>query len=154
LREVSRRQGITVGALARAVRLSQPTVSGILERLQRQQFVSRKPSPDDRRAMLVEVTEKGSKVLENDPSLLQDRFREELARIEEWERLWILSALERIAAMMDAEAIDAAPMLVTGPITAPAGSAATAQTASTNDVTNPSKRRQGGKREPRGQAGS
>jgi len=118
LREVSKRSGVTTSALARAVRLSQPTMSGILDRLERQGFVRRTQSSEDRRATSITVTGTGARVLANDPSLLQDRFRVQLARLEDWERYWLLAALERIAAMMDAEAIDAAPMLVTGPISA------------------------------------
>jgi predicted ATP-grasp superfamily ATP-dependent carboligase len=57
-------------------------------------------------------------VLEEAPSLLQERFREKLGRLEDWERHWLLAALERIASMMDAESIDAAPILETGQISA------------------------------------
>ena len=53
-------------------------------------------------------------MLKRAPSLLQDRFRSELSRLEEWERTQILALLQRLASMMDAEAIDAAPMLETG----------------------------------------
>jgi DNA-binding MarR family transcriptional regulator len=108
--------GSTIGSLARAVHLSQPTVSGILDRLERQQLVRRDRSESDRRSVKVTVTDKGRRLLRESPSLLQDRFRQELGRLEGWERYWLLSALQRIAAMMDAESIDAAPMLETGPI--------------------------------------
>lgn len=107
---------VAVGALARAVHLSQPTVSGILDRLEHRGLARRERSEQDRRSVVVRVTEEGEKVLRESPSLLQDRFREELSRLEGWERYWLLSALERIAAMMDAEAIKAAPVLEGGPI--------------------------------------
>jgi len=55
-------------------------------------------------------------VLDEAPSLLQEQFRDELARLEDWERHWMLAALERIASMMDAEGIDAAAILETGPV--------------------------------------
>jgi DNA-binding MarR family transcriptional regulator len=119
LREAEKRGEITVSALARAVHLGQPTVSGILTRLERQGFVRRKRAEGDRRAVVVEVTEAGKGVLEEAPSLLQERFRTELARLEDWERHWMLSALQRIATMMDAEQIDAAPILETGALETP-----------------------------------
>lgn len=118
LREADKLGVPTIGALARAIHLSQPTVSGILSRLERRGLIRRVRSEDDRRAVAIEVTEEGKQVLEEAPSLLQERFRAELARLESWERHWLLSALERIASMMDAEGIDAAPILETGALTA------------------------------------
>lgn len=116
LREASRMRDPSIGALARAASLSQPTVSGILDRLEAQQLVRRRRSEVDRRSVFVTVTAKGAGVLERAPSLLQDRFLRELARLEEWERTQMLSILQRLAGMMDAEAIDAAPLLETGAI--------------------------------------
>lgn len=116
LREASRLENATIGSLARALHLSQPTVSGIVDRLERQGLVNRTSSPEDRRAVAVRVTAAGSKVLRGAPSLLADRFRHNLDRLEQWEQLWILSALQRIASMMDADDIDAAPVLTTGPL--------------------------------------
>lgn len=113
--------GPTIGALARAVHLSQPTVSGILDRLERRGLARRERSERDRRSVVVRVTEKGETILRESPSLLQDRFREELARLERWEHYLLLSALQRIAAMMDAEAIKAAPVLDAGPIRTESG---------------------------------
>ena len=75
-------------------------------------------SDDDRRSVAILVTEEGQRVLEAAPSLLQERFRTELARLETWERYWLLSALQRIASMMDAEGLDAAPILETGSVAA------------------------------------
>jgi DNA-binding MarR family transcriptional regulator len=105
-----------IGDLARAVHLSQPTVSGILNRLEQGGLVLRERSEEDRRTVVIHVTAEGSRILDAAPSLLQERFRSEIARLEDWERHWLLAALERIAFMMDAEGIDAAPILETGPI--------------------------------------
>jgi DNA-binding MarR family transcriptional regulator len=121
LAEAQRLGSPAIGALARAVHLSQPTVSGILDRLEQRELARRERSEQDRRSVVVRVTEKGEKVLKESPSLLQDRFREELERLEGWEHYWLLSALQRIASMMDAEAIKAAPVLESGPIRTESG---------------------------------
>lgn len=123
LRETARLGGASVSALTRGVNLSQPTVSGILDRLEKRGLVRRDRSEQDRRALLVSVTADGEGMLDDAPSLLQDRFRSELARLEEWERTQMLSTLQRLAGMMDAESIDAAPMLETGAIDPDAGHA-------------------------------
>lgn len=121
LREVGRLGGASVSALARAVNLSQPTVSGIVERLEKRGVLRRERSDRDRRSVFVTLTPAGAEMLRDAPSLLQDRFRRELARLEEWERTQMLSILQRLAGMMDAESIDAAPMLETGALHSDAG---------------------------------
>jgi len=114
LREVARLRGVTISVLARAVSLSQPTVSGIVERLEKRGLVRRERSTQDRRSVFVSVTAEGVGTLRQAPSLLQDRFQRELARLEPWERSQMLSILQRLAGMMDAEGLDAAPILETG----------------------------------------
>ena len=120
LRQAHKVGQLSISALARAVHLSQPTVSGIVSRLERRGLIARRRSEGDRRSVVLEVTEAGERVLDEAPSLLQEQFRAELARLEDWERHWMLAALERIASMMDAEGIDAAPILETGPVGQPA----------------------------------
>jgi DNA-binding MarR family transcriptional regulator len=118
LREVGRLSGVSISALARAASLSQPTMSGILERLEKRGYVRRQRSEQDRRSVFVSLTPEGARVLRDAPSLLQDRFQRELGRLEEWERTQMLSILQRVAGMMDAEALDAAPILETGALDA------------------------------------
>ncbi len=108
----------STGALARAVHLSGPTVTGILDRLAKRGLVDRARNGQDRRSVTVTLTHSGQEVLAVAPSLLQDRFRRELVRLEEWEQTMILAMLQRIAAMMDAESLDASPVLVPGPVDA------------------------------------
>jgi DNA-binding MarR family transcriptional regulator len=108
----------STGALARAVHLSGPTVTGILDRLAKRGLVERSRDGQDRRSVTITITRRGEEVLAAAPSLLQDRFRAELARVEDWEQTMILAMLQRIAAMMDAESLDASPVLVQGPVDA------------------------------------
>ncbi len=113
LREATRRGPTPIGALAKAVHLSQPTVTGVLDRLARRGLVERTRDHSDRRAVNVRVTEAGRQLVESAPSLLQDRFHRRLEELQPWEQTLILSTLQRIAAMMDAESLDASPHLVT-----------------------------------------
>lgn len=116
LQTIARMQPITVGALAKSIHLSQATMTGILSRLEVRNLVSRSRRGADKRTVVVELTEEGQAVLKNAPSLLQDRFRRELLMLQEWEQTQMLSTLQRIATMMDAEDIDASPVLSTGEV--------------------------------------
>lgn len=120
LRDVARLTGRPVSTVARAVNLSQPTVSGILDRLERRGLVRRDRGEADRRTVIVTITADGGRILRGAPSLLQDHFWRQLGELEGWEQTQILAILQRLASMMDAEAIDAAPVLATGPLAAAA----------------------------------
>jgi len=114
LRAIEGSQPVTVGDIARAIHLSQATVTGILGRLEKRGLVTRARGHQDRRSVLVELTAEGTRLVEAAPSLLQDRFRQRLGNLQEWEQTMILATLQRIAAMMDAQQIDASPVLLAG----------------------------------------
>ncbi len=114
LQEAARLDGVSASVLAKAVHISHSTLTGIIDRLERRGMVARVRKGEDRRSVTIRVTDEGAAVLAAAPSLLQDRFRNELAKLEEWEQTMMLGMLQRIATMMDAEGIDAAPVLVTG----------------------------------------
>jgi DNA-binding MarR family transcriptional regulator len=116
LKELSRLEDATVGQLAQQVSLSPATVTDIVRRLESRGFVTRTRSAQDKRRVLVRPTTTALKVLQSGPSLLQENFVAELERLAEWERTLILSSLQRIALMMSAEAIPAAPVLSAGPL--------------------------------------
>ena len=114
LRVLSRLGRTSVGALARGVHVSHPTMTGILDRLEARGLVVRAKDPDDRRRMTVSATDAGLRLLQDAPSPLQDRFRTAFAGLETWEQTHMLATLQRIATMMDAEELEAAPVLTTG----------------------------------------
>jgi DNA-binding MarR family transcriptional regulator len=112
---------LTVGELARKLSLSESTVTDILNRLGKRGLVARSRSPEDKRRVLVMATDQTRELLKDAPPLLQERFLDELRDLAEWEQNLLLSSLQRIATMMDAEHIDAAPVLSNGPVTPPPG---------------------------------
>lgn len=118
LRELSAHNGVSVGELTRAIHLSQATVTGILDRLAKRGLVRRQRSDQDKRRVLVWLTEEGEHLLADAPPLLQEEFTDEFGELDDWEQTHILSALQRVVSMMEAKHIDATPILTTGPISA------------------------------------
>lgn len=120
LREVSQADEITASDVSRAISLSQATVTGVLDRLEKRGHIVRRRSEQDRRRTLVEITSAGTDILEAAPPLMQESFTEQFGDLQAWEQHMILSSLHRLVAMMDAKKISAAPMLTTGAIDQPA----------------------------------
>ena len=111
LNTISRLKSVTVGDIAKEIHLGKPTVTGILNRLEGRRLIHRTRGDHDRRSVVVSLTPEGEQILSTAPSLLQDEFQQELDKLKEWERTQILATLQRIADMMDASGIEAAPVL-------------------------------------------
>ena len=114
LQDISKNDEITPGHLANAVSLSQATVSGILERLEKRGLVSRRRSRSDRRRVLVRTTAKADQMLESGPPIMQTSFIEAFKDLQDWEQTMILCSLQHLVNLMNAGALDAAPILATG----------------------------------------
>lgn len=114
IQAVGRLEDPTVSDIAKAVSLSLATVTTILNRLERNGLVNRARSSVDRRRVIVTLTEEGQTLRASAPKPLQDSFVAKFSKLETWEQHSIVAALERIAAMMDADELDAAPLLASG----------------------------------------
>lgn len=103
-------------AIAKDVVLSQATVTSIVDRLEKHGLVTRERTAKDRRVVEISLTEIGKTQLLKAPELLQSGFLREYRKLDEWERTQLTASLQRVAAMMDAEDMDAAPILQLGEI--------------------------------------
>ena len=111
LREIIAGDNATPVTLASALHLSQPTVTGILHRLEQRGLIKRKRSTSDRRSVLAVVTSRGRSLAKKAPPLLRDRFRQELGNISRRQQSEILNVLQQVAAMMSAPEAGNVPFL-------------------------------------------
>ncbi|MET1255547.1 MarR family winged helix-turn-helix transcriptional regulator [Aliikangiella maris] len=116
LQSINRTNGITAKAIAENVNLSQGTITSILDRLAAKGAISRVRSETDRRRISVYLTAEGENLLNQSPKPLQDHFIERFQSLEIWEQNQLLASAGKIAAMMDASELDAAPLLEIGAI--------------------------------------
>jgi len=109
LKEIVSDEDINIGRVARKVSLSQATVTNIIDRLETRGMVTRERSAADKRRVIVRVTDKTRELLSSNPSVLQEEFVRRFRSLEGWEQNLILSSIQRIAKMMDAENIEITP---------------------------------------------
>ena len=74
LQALARGGTMTLKALSSAVSLSPPTLTAILDRVERAGLVTRRRCPTDRRAVLAELTQTGHAAVDQAPELLQSGF--------------------------------------------------------------------------------
>jgi DNA-binding MarR family transcriptional regulator len=114
MQHVGRTKKALPSAIARAVDLKQATVTVLLNKLEEAELVTRLRDTKDRRRVWVELTDAGQAALDRSPDLLQNRFEQGFSKLEGWEQAMIVSTLERVAVLLDAEQIEAAPILDVG----------------------------------------
>lgn len=114
LQAVRTLEGAAIGQLADQVSLSHATVTSILDRLENKGYVERERSTVDKRKVHVHLTEQGVEILRDAPTPLQEHFSRQFGDLQEWEKTMIITSLQRVAYMMDAEHIDASPVLDVG----------------------------------------
>ncbi len=115
LLQTLRDQGeVTIGELANEVSLSQATVTTILDRLEKRGYVYRERSKEDKRKVHAYLTDEAYDTLKDAPIPLQEHFARQFGDLQEWEQTMIISSLQRVAQMMDAQHIDASPVLDIG----------------------------------------
>lgn len=121
LRQLEARGAMTMTAVAAAVSLSPATVSGILDRLEARALVRRERQSDDKRRVLVFLTEAGGEAVRRAPPSLQEQFSARFRALAPRRQAGLERALREIVAMMEAEELDAAPVLAPPPSAATTG---------------------------------
>ena len=106
----------TPKTLATQMGVSQATITALVDKLVAAGQAQRQRSEADRRQTNVVITVAGRAAVKDAPDALQQRFVSAFERMHDWEQAQLVSSLERIAAMLDAEDIDASPVLTTGDI--------------------------------------
>ncbi|TMV05669.1 MarR family transcriptional regulator [Ruegeria sediminis] len=116
LQIIAEKDDATAKEIALRMRVSQATVTSLVDKLVAEGLVLREKSEQDRRQINIHLTGKGRRTVAEAPDPLQQRFVRKFSAMEDWEQAMLVSSLERVAAMLDAEDMDASPVLDTGDI--------------------------------------
>jgi len=105
IKEVSLNENISPGTLAKYMSISQATITSMIDRLEAKGYVKRQRDAYDRRKVKIVLLEPGREVLRKNPSLLQEDFIRRFEELKPWEQTLILSSLQRVSELMQAEKI-------------------------------------------------
>lgn len=114
LRLLRERGAMSAGSLAAALSLSPQTVTGLADRLEARGLVTRMHSHNDRRQVLIGLSERGLETVRATAPTLQDRFVARLNALAPAKRRALRQALENVVTLLEADALDAAPLLAPG----------------------------------------
>ena len=106
----------SVGDMAQLTQLKHATITSLVDKLVARGLVNRRRSDADRRRVWLTLLPAGDAAISAAPDLLQDTFQSRFTVLPDWHQSMLVSALERVAALLDAEELDAAPILDIGPL--------------------------------------
>ncbi|MEL8055631.1 MAG: MarR family transcriptional regulator [Pseudomonadota bacterium] len=111
---LSERGETSAGELSKLTQLKHATITSLADKLVARDLISRRRFDTDRRRVWLSLEPPGQDVIKSAPDLLQDTFETRFNTLPDWHQSMLVSALERVAALLDAEDLDAAPILDIG----------------------------------------
>ncbi len=102
MKAISQSSDITIRQLSINTNMSQATATSILDRLEAKDIVARTRDTKDKRKVHATLTEKGLRILENAPQMIEKNFVDQFQSLDTWEQNLLLSSLQRVANMMNA----------------------------------------------------
>lgn len=100
LSHIRRSGGCSLGDLAERRSVSLPTMSKMVTSLVEKGLVTREPDPNNRRAVVIRLTELGDRLYLKVLTDLQSHIAEEMAQLSEGEREGIVVALESLVSVL------------------------------------------------------
>lgn len=105
---------ISVGWISQQTHLKNATITSLIDKLEARGFVSRRRCDEDRRRVWIRLLPAGKAALDTSPDLLQEIFEKRFEELPDWQKAMLVSSLELVTKLLDAEDIDAAPFLAVG----------------------------------------
>lgn len=107
---------ITLASLAKLIHVSSSTLVGVIDRLEKKGLLKRERSLKDRRYTFITLTDDGKEKVKKLPTALNRKFTESLSKLSNEEQNQIVTALDSIVNLIEADQIDASPILESGNI--------------------------------------
>ncbi|MEL7129159.1 MAG: MarR family transcriptional regulator [Pseudomonadota bacterium] len=114
LQLLKERGEVSAGELSKLTQLKHATITSLVDKLVARGYVARCKWDTDKRKVWLSLTAAGEAGLSDAPDLLQQLFAARFDSLPDWHQAMLVSALERVSALLDAEDLDAAPVLDIG----------------------------------------
>lgn len=111
---LAERGEISAGDVSNLTQLKHATITSLVDKLVARGLAARRRCEEDRRRVWLQLLPEGEAAITSAPDLLQETFQTRFQSLPDWHQSMLVSSLERIAALLDAEDLDAAPILDIG----------------------------------------
>ncbi len=111
---LAERGEISAGEVSKLTQLKHATITSLVDKLEGRGLLARRRCEEDRRRVWLTLLPEGRNAITSAPDLLQDTFQSRFETLPDWHQSMLVSSLERVAALLDAEDMEAAPILDVG----------------------------------------
>lgn len=101
LKTLSKGNKLKISEISKELSLVNSTVSGIIDRLEKQDIVSRIRSEKDRRIVYIELSNKGNEIINNNRVIINDFFNDTFDNLDTEEINTILAGLQKVKEVLD-----------------------------------------------------
>lgn len=102
------------------LQLNPSTITGIVQRLERNGYAARLPRNEDRRKSVIILTEKGAAIVRENPEILHKKLLERLTKMPDSDYERLSEAFKEIIQFLDVNELDAAPIVTSEATISPA----------------------------------
>jgi DNA-binding MarR family transcriptional regulator len=111
---LAERGEISAGDVSKLTQLKHATITSLVDKLVARGLATRRRCEEDRRRVWLTILPEGQNAITSAPDLLQETFHTRFETLPDWHQAMLVSSLERVAALLDAEDLEAAPILDVG----------------------------------------
>lgn len=104
----------SAGQISEMTQLKHATITSLVDKLEARGLLNRRKCEEDRRRVWLTLLPEGEAVITSAPGLLQETFQSRFSQLPDWQQAMLVSALEQVATLLDAEQLEAAPILDVG----------------------------------------
>ncbi|MEL6472492.1 MAG: MarR family transcriptional regulator [Pseudomonadota bacterium] len=119
LQILNERGETAVGDVVKSTQLSNATITSLVDKMVARNLVNRRRCDTDRRKVWLTILPEGQQAVDDAPRPLQELFEHGFDGLDDWEQAMLIASLERVAGLLDADSIDAAPILAAGAVDQP-----------------------------------
>lgn len=101
----------SLSELREVLQLNPSTITGVVQRLERNGYAARLPKTEDRRKTVIVLTQKGASVVQDNPDILHKQLLDRLKNMPEGEYERLSEAFKEIIRFLDVDELDASPIV-------------------------------------------
>ena len=105
---------VSAGYLAEATQLKHATITSLIDKLEARGFISRRKCDEDKRRVWLRLLPAGQNALADAPDPLHEVFSNRFDALPDWQQAMLVTVLEQVTTLLDAENLEAAPVLDIG----------------------------------------
>ena len=107
LKTLSQNGDLALGELSKRMYLHPSTITGLVDRLEKKDLVSRRRDEEDRRVITIHLTSKGTSLIKKAPHPIQGKMVYGLRRLKKHELHSIFNAVQKLTEIMEAQHVKA-----------------------------------------------